>query len=143
MLEDLTEHVDRDKTYIAKSYRTRGRSLKSFFADLDLVLEQGELTNEAFFDICQCICETGIIMWCPKITPVKSYGFRTLDGKYSMSSKNINRSLLTFIGKTISVRGLYTDRQVRRLKAIVRLLALELKEKADDVTLKGTLKWLE
>lgn len=143
MLEDLTEHVDREKTYIAKSYRTRGRSLKSFFADLDLVLEQGELTNEAFFDICQCICETGIIMWCPKITPVKSYGFRTLDGKYSMSSKNINRSLLTFIGKTISVRGLYTDRQVRRLKAIVRLLALELKEKADDVTLKGTLKWLE
>ena len=143
MQENMIDPNPNQETYVAKSYRTRGRSLKSFFADLDLVLEQGELTNEAFFDICQCICETGIIMWCPKIAPVKSYGFRTLDGKYSMSSKNINRSLLTFIGKTIPVRGLYTDRQVRRLKAIVRLLALELKEKADDITLKGTLKWLE
>ena len=74
---------------------------------------------------------------------VKSYGFRTLDGKYSMSSKNLNRALLTFIGKTIPVKELYTDRQVRRLKAIIRLLAQSQKEKLDNVTLRGNIQWLE
>ena len=143
MLEDCTQHVDRDKTYVAKSYRTRGRSLKEFYENLELVMEQGEIPFESFFDICHCICETGVTMWCPKTGNVKSYGFKTMDGKYSMSSKNMHRALLMFLGKTVGVKELYTDRQIRRLKAIMRLLALPLKEKLDDVTLKGHIQWLE
>lgn len=142
MLEDSNENISRDKTYIAKSYRTRGRSLKTFYEDLDTVME-GDLSYEAFFDIIHCLCELGISIWCPEVGQVKSYGIKTLDGKYRMSSKNMVRTLLTFLGKTISDTNLYTDRQVRRLKAIIRMVAVANREQADEISLKGTIRWLE
>ena len=121
--------------------KTRGKSFKKFNDAVDTALKEG-LFDECMHDIFCVLCEIGIKMTCPQLTQyTKSYEISTVDGKYSMSSKNMARSLLTFIKKTLPEPGLYTDGQIKRIKAIMKMNNIYL-SKLTRVKHKGILtRW--
>lgn len=121
--------------------RTRGKSFTKFNASIDRALKDG-FFDECMHDVFCVLSEIAVVIRCPQLSRnCKSYEVATQDSKYSMSSKNLIRSLLTFLKKTLPIQGIYTDGQIKRIKAIMKINDMYL-DKLTRVKHKGILtRW--
>ena len=104
-----------------KTRKARARSFKRFHRDIEEVLK-GSMTYESCFDLFCVIAELDVQLTCTiGETGVRSYNIRTMDGRFSMGNISLTRTLLTFVQKTVPVPGVYTEKQIKRIKAIVRM----------------------
>lgn len=101
--------------------RKRARSFKRFYRDLDEVLA-GSMSYESMFDLLQVISELDVQLTCTiGDGGRRSYMLRTMDGKFNYGNINLVRTLLEFVRRTVPIPGVFTERQIKRIKSIVRM----------------------
>lgn len=104
-----------------RTRRARSRSFKRFYRDVDEVLK-GSMTYESCFDLLSVIAELDVRVSCIiGDTGVRSYNITTMDGRFSMGNISFVRTLLIFVQKTVPIPGVYTERQIKRIKSIIRM----------------------
>ena len=114
-----------------KTRKARARSFKRFNRDVEEVLK-GAMSYESCFDLMSVIAELDVELTCTiGPTNVRSYMIKTMDGRFAMGSISLVRTMLTFVQKTVPIPGVYTERQIKRIKAIVRMNT-ELKRIHDE-----------
>ena len=104
-----------------KTRKQRSRSFKRFNRDVEEVLK-GQFSYESCFDLLTVVSQLDIrIIGSIGETGVYSYCIKTMDGKFSMGNKSLIRALLTFVQKTLPIPGIYTEKQIKRIKCIIRM----------------------
>lgn len=104
-----------------KTRRKRSRSFKRFYRDVDEVLK-GSMSYESCFDLLSVISELDVRVQCIiGDTGVRSYNISTMDGRFSMGNISLVRTLLIFAQKTVPIPGVYTEKQIKRIKSIIRM----------------------
>ena len=98
-----------------KTRKARSRSFKRFNRDVEEVLK-GSMSYESCFDLMSVIAEMDVRLTCTiGPTNVRSYNIATMDGRFSMGSISLVRTMLTFVQKTVPIPGVYTERQIKRI----------------------------
>jgi len=101
--------------------RKRARSFKRFYRDLDAVLN-GAMSYESMFDLLQVFSELGIELTCTiGDGGRRSYMLKTIDGRFAYGGINLVRTMLEFARRVVPIPGIFTERQIKRIKSIIRM----------------------
>lgn len=120
--QNATKQILRDPTtgeIITR--RKRARSFKRFFSDIEKVLD-GSMSYESMFDLLQVISELDVELSCViGDEERRSYMIRTMDGRFNYGNVNLTKAMLEFVRKTVPIPGVFTERQIKRIKSIIRI----------------------
>lgn len=131
-----TTYLD-PKTGKVVTKRNRARSFKRFNEDIAEVMQKNSLSYESLFDLLSVISEKNVNFYCViGQTGARSYHCDLADGSYGMSSISLPRAILMFVQKTVPMAGFWEERQIKRIKAIIRINTIKKQKQIQDMKVK-------